>query len=398
MPDPGLRRLALCAALSLSPVALLASVPGLAWAQSAETAAEAYRIEKEIERLGQRGAWSGVETKYQALLDMRATIGRDTHLLGAQAAGVLGKTWERYQRLEAARAIEADQEILDNIAAIDGAYGRVRLRGNPRWQVRFSRPSMPFAPDQRKSVEYAVFVLENGGSFEGMLPAGIYLLGGEDTKAQLEVTVSPGAEWQEVAILREHAAGGEGIVYHGPIATAGWALTSSPAPAAAVLVPGSDVHSAQPASVSGSGVGVELGYEIGPTRLVAASVSVAYGGLYGKDVWHGATGWLAAVLRPGDLRVAIGPTYGLFTGKGRGVAEWYDVGQNPLVDPNAGIQYQGSAWAGGVRASVGYGLLDFEPLQGVVGVDGAWHTDGARSYLTFGLRLGIAPKVPRFEG
>ncbi len=392
--------IALSAALRLSVLgAAVALVPVTAQAQTAEEQAEAYRLQQEIERLSQRGAWSGVETKYEALLRLGVPPTRDTHLIGAQSAGTLGKTLERYQRLRAAREIEEDQEILDNLSALDAQYGRVRFRGNPRWEVRFSRPSMPFAPDQRKSVEYAIYVLENGGEFEGMLPLGDYLLGADDTKEQLAVTVEPGPDFQTVQILRDHASGGEGIVYHGPVATVGYSLTSTPEPGDVVLTPGTDVHSPQPASLGGSGFGVELGYEIGPTRLIAAAVSVSYGGLYGtEDVFHQATGWAAAVLRPGDLRIAVGPTYGFITGKGTGVVESFDIGQDTTRNPPASTQYSGSAWMGGARLSAGYGLLDFDPFQGVVAVDGAWSTDTARSYFVFGVRTGIVPKAPRFEG
>lgn len=380
-------------------IGLGATVPVDAFAQSAEARAEQRRLRGELERRAQRGAWEGVESVYQRMLDLGVELDFDTHMTGAQAAGALGKTYERYQRLERARELQPEQEILDNLAAIEASYGRVRLRGNPRWEVVFSRPAMPFAPDQRKSVEYGAFVLAEGGSFEGMLPAGEYQLGSEDTKDMMTFTVEPGEEWQVIDIERGHAAGGEGIVYHGPIATVGYAFTTSGEPSEAVLVPGDDKHSAQPGSVSGSGFGVELGYEIGPTRLVAVAASLNYSGLYSaEDVFHSGYGWFAAVLRPGDLRVAVGPTYGAIAGKGQGVPDWFDVGQDPQRYPTANINYKGGAWASGARLTASYGLLDFEPFQGVVELGGHWQTDGARSYFDFGVRVGIVPKVPRFRG
>ena len=373
-------------------------VPMDAMAQSAEAEAERRRLRGELERRAQRGAWEGVESVYHRMLALGVELEFDSHMLGAQAAGSLGKTWERYQRLERARELQEEQEILDNLTALDAGYGRVRLRGNPRWDVIFSRPSMPFAPDQRKSVEYGTFVMAEGGEFEGMLPVGDYQLGGEDTKETLIFTVESGTEWQVIEIQRGHATGGEGIVYHGPIVSVGYAFTSSSEPAEPVLVPGGSQHSAQPGSVSGSGFGVELGWEVGPTRLVAAAASLSYSGLYSEDEFHMGYGWFAGVLRPGALRIAFGPTYGVLVGKGTGVPSWYNVGQDPARYPVDTIKYSGSAWVSGARLTASYGLLDFEPLQGVVELGGHWQTDGARSYFDVGIRVGIVPKVPRFDG
>ena len=178
----------------------------------------------------------------------------------------------------------------------------------------------------------------------------------------------------------------------------GYAFTASAEPGEPVLVPDGDKHSAQPGTYSGSGFGVELGWEIGPTRLVAAAASVSYSGMFGTDVAHNAFGGAALVLRPGNLRIAAGPTYGLISASGTGVPDWFDVGQDPARYPPSTISYSGTAWVGGARLTTSYGLLDFDPLQGVVELGGHWQTDGARSYFDVGIRVGIVPKVPRFKG
>ncbi len=395
-----MRNLLICLLVAGLSVTVL---PQDAFAQSAEARAEARRLQGELERRAQRGAWEGVEGTYQRMLVLDTELEFDAHMIGAQAAGALGKTWERYQRLESALAMQQEQDIIDSMSAIDGAYGRVRLRGNPRWDVVFSRPVQPFIPDQRKSIEYGSFVLTEGGEFEGMLPAGEYVLGGEGTKETLPFTVEPGEDWQVIDIQRAYARGGEGIVYHGPIATLGYAFTASPEPSAPVLIDGfsgGQRHSAQPGSVTGSGLGMELGWEVGPTRLLAAAASLSYSGLVfgGEDTFHMGYGWAGIALRPGNLRIAVGPTYGVLRGKGTGVIPSFDVGQDPGRYQPQNIGYKGSSWASGARLTASYGLLDLEPLQGVVELGGHWQTDGARSYFDVGIRVGIVPKVPRFEG
>ena len=51
---------------------------------------------------------------------------------------------------------------------------QVELKGSERFLVPVDPKVMPFAPDQRKSVEWAQKVMTNTGSFRGMLPLGDY--------------------------------------------------------------------------------------------------------------------------------------------------------------------------------------------------------------------------------
>lgn len=381
------RCIAVAACLSLAGVVVQAP----AYAQDAQTLAEKHRLVEEMKKLATRNAWGGVERSYLSLVDLRLPIEFDVHFLGAEAARSLGKTYPMYRRLERAAELDPQPEVLQTIKAMEKAYGRLRIVGNPRWKAELVRPSMPFAPDERKSIEFARSILLESGNFEGMVPVGDYQVGGKT------FTVEAGTKWQEVVLERSDIAGREGVViYAGPILSGGYSFLTSPA--SDQVSDGDGVHMASPAAVSGSGVSADGGGEIGFTREFGVALTVGYRGLYGTDTFHSVTGWLATAIRPGDLRIALGPSYGLLSGSGTGVADWFDIKQDPAVYPVEDLAYAGRAWMGGFAGSVGYGILDVgDTMQGAIELGGAWHTDGARSYMGFGLRVGIVPKVPRFE-
>lgn len=383
-------RLALRLTGAVLTVALLA--PTAALAQSADQA-EAYRLEQEIKRLADRNAWAGVERAYEDLVKLDAQVSVEIHNIGAQSARFLGKTYEVYSRLERAQAIEPNEQTAADLEGFDAQYGRVRIKGDARRRPELTREQMPFPPDQRKSIEWAQRVVSETGSFEGMLPLGEYQIAGK------AFTVEAGPEWQDVNVSRKEAtaagATGRGIVYKGPVAVLGYSFASSAAPDEAK--PAVDV--ASPASVSGSGLHLEGGYEIGITEQFGIAPVVGYRGMFGDgDTWHHFTGWAAFAFRPGDLRIAAGPSYGVIQGSGTGVAEWFDIGQSRTQSPSDNIEYSGISAGPGFKFSAGYGLLDFDPLMGVVELGGIIQTDGARTYMGFGLHVGIVPKIPRFEG
>ncbi len=383
---------------SVAGLAGAALAPSVALAQSTDAQAEKFRLTEEMKRLAQRNAWPGVEAKYAELQALKVPLEFSTHRLAAQSAQYLGKTFEQYNRLTRAYEVEADDDVKAEMEAIDAKYGRVRLIGNERWQVTLRRPAMPFAPDERKSVEYAILVASESGGFTGMLPAGDYIIGEEDAKVTVPFTVAPGAEFQEIVISRDVVSSSEGlIVYHGPIAMAGYSFSATPAPSGPITR-GDGSLIAAPSSKSGSGFTGEVGYEVGFTRLFAVGATFDYRNLItGADQFHAYTGALYAFIRPGDLRIGVAGIYGRWAGQGSGVYEHFDIGQDLTRYPLDETVYDGESWAGGAKLSVAYGLLDFGSLQGVVELGGTWQTDGDRNYMSGGLRVGIVPKVPRFR-
>jgi len=386
------------ATAAFSGAILLAPAVAQAQSSAADTQAEKFRLTEEMKRLAQRNAWPGVEAKYEELLSLKVPLDFDTHRLAAQSAKYLGKTYEVYQRLERAFEVKADPDVKSEKEQIDSKYGRVKLVGNERWEVTLRRPSMPFAPDERKSVEYAIMVAKESGGFTGMLPVGHYIIGAEDAKNTREFDVKTGPDFQEIEITHDLVTSSEGlIVYHGPVAFAGYAFTATPAPTSAVLTADGSKMQAEPATKRGSGVAAEVGYELGFTRLFAVAVTFDYRDLFeSQDQFHGYTGALYGLLRPGNLRIGVAGIYGRWGGQGSGVYTVFNNGQGPSYQ-RKDIIFDGQSWAGGAKLSVGYGLLDFDPLQGVVELGGSWQTDGSRNFFSGGIRVGIVPKVPRFH-
>lgn len=381
--------------------------------------AEKLRLSEEQKKLAARNAWTGVERAYEALQTTKCPLDYDNLFLGAESARMLGKVFEQYERLKAsfdAASTDAGEEdpkpgILGSMEAIDGAYAKVEIRGDARRRPVLSRPEMPFAPDQRKAVEWAQTIVTETGSFKGMLPFGKYVVG------DLEFTVDASPDWKivEVGKVKQPAVATDNpndpntvggtdtqgaIRYASLVATAGPGFLTTPEPAKSFDLPEGG-HAFAPSGVSLSGFGIQVGGELGLTYAEPAlgiAATVGYHGGFGTDTFNIVSGWFAGVARPGDARIALGPMYQVAFGKGTGVASWFDRGQDPNADPNEDLLYSGLSWGPGVQGSVGYGLLDIDPLQGVVELGGAWQSDGNRNYFTFGLRVGLVPAVPRFEG
>ncbi|MFT4626572.1 MAG: hypothetical protein ACI8PZ_005249 [Myxococcota bacterium] len=357
--------------------------------------AERLRLSDEAKKLAQRNAWSGVERAYSNLNATDCVLTLDDHLNGAQAARSLGKVFEVYQRLGRARELDQRSDLVEEMESINQIYGRVEIIGDPRFRPALIRETMPFAPDQRKAIEYAIEVVANTGSFKGMLPRGEYDVSGK------AFVVEAGEEFQvvEVGKIKGRDADQPLIRYANVVATLGPAFMFTPEPTQPTLDSNNN-HQFAPATVFGGGAQAQVGAELGlsyrePPFAVAATVG--YGGSYGADTLHQVSGWLAGVLRPDEWRFALGPTYSVTLGSGTGVAGWFDRGQDPSRQTDT-ITFAGVAYGGGLQASAGYGVLDLDKLRGIVELGTGWSTDGARSYVGFGVRVGIVPTVPRFKG
>ena len=375
-------------------LACSALVPPAAYAACDE--AERLRLSDEAKKLAQRNAWSGVERAYTNLLATECELSLDDHLNGAQSARSLGKIFEVYQRLGRARDLDQRSDLIEEMESINQIYGRVEIIGDPRFRPTLTREAMPFAPDQRRAIEYAIEVVANTGSFKGMLPRGEYDVSGK------VFTVEPGADdFQsiEVGKIKGRDADQPLVRYANVVATLGPSFILTPAPNEPTLDSNNE-HQFAPDTVFGGGGQVQIGAELGLSYReppLGLAVTVGYGGAYGANTLHQVSGWVAGVIRPDEWRFAVGPMYSVVLGNGTGVAEWFDRRQDDSRSTES-ITYTGFAYGGGLQASAGYGVLDLDKLRGIIELGTAWSTDGARSYLGFGVRVGIVPTVPRFKG
>lgn len=144
--------------------------------------AECLRLREELQALARKNAWSGVERTYLSMLALGAAPLRGAdHHAGAQAAAARGDLDLATQRLRMALAtgeeVPGAREWLADLAR---RFGRIRLEG-----ATLEAAAPPFAPDERDAVAHAAHSLQATGFFDGMLPAGRYLVDGEP------VTVRP---------------------------------------------------------------------------------------------------------------------------------------------------------------------------------------------------------------
>lgn len=396
-------------------------------AHAADDAAEMKRLLGEIRKGAQRNQWPRVESAYEKMLELKSDdIPLEAHQVGAQSASVLGKTWERYKRLERAQSIENNADVAQTMSSIEGMYGFVELKGSEKNKYPLAPDMMPFAPDQRKSIEWAQTVVEATGSFKGMLPAGGYKIGNQAFQVEagkpdfqtIKVRKLKCSELKEMGLECPAL-----IVYHGPVATVGAGALATSEGDVAALPPGQAVGTSttviQPAAASGAGLSFNAGYEVGWSSLFGTSLSLGIAtmtagqtsypdGAYqsGPADFENYNVWLAAAIRPSVLRIAIGPTYNVFAGRGSGV--WQNFEPDPVGIWDAGtvgddyrpddISWQGLSTGPGMKMSVGVGFGEFGPIRLAIEVGGSWATDGIRSFYTGGLRVGIVPLIERFEG
>lgn len=153
-------------------------------------AAEHQRLADEMEQLARRQLWPGVELKYQECVALGVELSFDELRNGALAARGLGNMQAAYDRLREAARVRADKEIVDWLWSIDSLYGHVDLQTTPPRSAELTVESLPFAPDQRAAVDYAVAYMREHGVFKGLLPRGRYTLNGRTFE------VDPGVAFQ----------------------------------------------------------------------------------------------------------------------------------------------------------------------------------------------------------
>ncbi len=360
--------------------------------------AEQARFTEELRQLVSRATWEAAERSYVRLLATGCPLSVQDHVRGADVARQLGLALERVERLGRARALDARPEFRRAIAELEATHGRVHVVGNPKRPPALVRPEPLFDVDARAAVERARTELADRGRFRGMLPAGDYVVGQtpfEVRAGQVEAEIRVGRV-KRGALAELEGVDPSKLRYVDAFVALGPALVLSPQTGRVVTLSDGG-HQLAPADVRSSGAAVEGGVELGinhrePAFGVALHAGYTVG--VGVDEQHALGAGASLVVRPGPWRLVAGPRYQVTLGRGIGVADWFDRGQQGEVE-RADIPYSGAAWGPGAQAGLGYAFGRVGRFALLVEAAGAWHTDGARHYGSSGLRLGLVPRVPR---
>ena len=169
--------------------------------------AEVIRLEGELQNLTASNRYSGADQTYKKIEDMgeeffkMAVNPAQVHRNGAAAAKALGDFQQYHTRLWSLKTIidsttgEIDDETLrtaiEELSNIQENYGAVRIAPGTEAKSKGKKedlggPSLiqvegegSFEPDRRKSIEFADMKIRETGNFEGLIPGGVYMLGGE---------------------------------------------------------------------------------------------------------------------------------------------------------------------------------------------------------------------------
>jgi hypothetical protein len=151
-------------------------------------------LSTEMEALAKRDAWQGVERKYLALEALEMEIQSKDLVIGAQSARNLGDAYHCRERLIIAmtRSTEGGETFSSELSGwlgdLQTNYGPVHLVAK-NGAARLGSKQSFFQPDRRTATKFAAETLMDTGEFNGLLPVGVYIWGGEviDVVAGTEV-------------------------------------------------------------------------------------------------------------------------------------------------------------------------------------------------------------------
>ena len=165
-----------------------------------EYTAEADRLSGEIRTLSGRQVWAGVERKYGQVSKLGVPVSGEIHLIAAYAARERGDLLDVYERLSRAAVTSPSKEVVDWLWDLDHNYGRVQLNAGRKGSAELSAAQMPLDPNRRQAVSAAVVACKSDGEFEGLLPRGDYVFGGQTFRVEpgisVRVEISPRARRQ----------------------------------------------------------------------------------------------------------------------------------------------------------------------------------------------------------
>jgi hypothetical protein len=152
-----------------------------------EAHGRAIQLGQEMVKLASRNAWDGVDVAWRELHSLGVPVDFHLEALGAEAARQRGQIWEAYQRSTLVLRLKpGDEGAVRQMEDFRVRFGRLTVRRVDATPLELVPAEMPFAQDERRSIEVAMEQLRATGAFDGMLPVGAYTLGSNP------VTISAG--------------------------------------------------------------------------------------------------------------------------------------------------------------------------------------------------------------
>jgi hypothetical protein len=178
-------------------------------ASGSEAEAEARRLQIELANLASRSQWSGVERTFRALAATGVAPSAEALIAAASAAEATGDLSLCRARLLAAKDAEGDLSLLDPwIVRIDRQYGHVSIIAD---KMSLIPEQQPFGSVDRLVVERAATAIADEGTYQGFLPPGRYLIGGNwlevqaGAKVDVDFTVKRRRSMKKVLGIEEDA-------------------------------------------------------------------------------------------------------------------------------------------------------------------------------------------------
>ena len=161
--------------------------PGDGGALAAQTRlAEYRRLSDELARAAKRNNWTAVDRLLQQLDDIGHPHTLAVLKIAAEANTVEGNVTGALGRLTTASMLDPDPVVTERLATLRATYGPVFLAADLPANYRLAPQSMPFEPERRAAVQFAVEQMREHGVYDGVLPHGTYVF------APYGVTSGPG--------------------------------------------------------------------------------------------------------------------------------------------------------------------------------------------------------------
>ena len=139
--------------------------------------AESERLLHELDRLAQKGAWSGVERVFRKLRDAGGDLPASAWRTGGDAARQRGNATEAQRRYVKAERLEPESTN-EALVQYRTAYGVLEVRRVEATCITLTPADNPFDPSKQAAITWAQDRLAEDGAFRGLVPIGTYTVGG----------------------------------------------------------------------------------------------------------------------------------------------------------------------------------------------------------------------------